>query len=92
MQIIGLRPGEKLHEVLRYSVKEPNPTAHPKISVASEPPAEALDFDQLYADLRQIAAAHDHDRLMELLSRVTGLSRPEDGDESNPDSSCPRTV
>lgn len=92
MQIIGLRPGEKLHEVLRYSINEPNPTAHPKISVASEPPAEALDFDQLYADLREIAAAHDHDRLMELLSRVTGLSRPEDGDESNPDSSCPRTV
>lgn len=76
IKIIGLRPGEKLHEVLRYSVKEPNPTAHPKISVASEPPAEALDFDQLYADLAEITAAEDYDRLMGLLSSVTGLDRP----------------
>jgi FlaA1/EpsC-like NDP-sugar epimerase len=88
IDVIGLRPGEKLHEVLRYSINEPNPTAHPKISVASEPPAEALDFDQLYSDLRDIASAQDHDRLIELLSLVTGLSRPDPEVESTTDESC----
>ncbi|WP_417427206.1 polysaccharide biosynthesis protein [Hoeflea sp.] len=77
IKIIGLRPGEKLHEVLLISVKPPHHTAHPKISVAVEPPPEGLDFDALYRDLKEISAAHDREKLMELLHRVTGLTAPE---------------
>ncbi len=79
IKVIGLRPGEKLNEVLRYSVEPPVSTVHPKISVASEPPLDALDFERLYRDLGELIATQDHDGLIELLSRVTGL-----GSNANP--------
>ncbi|MBU4531574.1 MAG: polysaccharide biosynthesis protein [Hoeflea sp.] len=72
---IGLRPGEKLHEVLLESVEPPHPTIHPKISVALEPPPEQLDLEQLYRDLDSVIAAQDHDRLMDLLASVTARNR-----------------
>ena len=72
---IGLRPGEKLHEVLLESVEPPQPTVHPKISVALEPRPEHLALEQLYRDLESVIAAQDNEKLMGLLASVTASSR-----------------
>jgi FlaA1/EpsC-like NDP-sugar epimerase len=34
----GLRPGEKLHEVLQGADEDPRPSAHPLIAIVAVPP------------------------------------------------------
>ena len=41
----GLRPGEKLHEVLHSANEEPRPSAHPLISVVSVEPLVVSHLD-----------------------------------------------
>lgn len=43
----GLRPGEKLHEVLIGTGETPRPTAHPLISAVAVPPCSAEVLDRL---------------------------------------------
>lgn len=76
IKVIGLRPGEKLHEVLLESVEPPHPTKHPKISVAVEPAPDNLDLEKLYRDLETVIVAQDQDKLMALLALVTGQGKP----------------
>jgi O-antigen biosynthesis protein WbqV len=46
MDIVGIRPGEKLHEELFYDAEEVEPTAVPKVlKAASEPPPQTLRDD-----------------------------------------------
>lgn len=59
IRIVGLRPGEKLHEELLYSLEQISPTAHPKISVVAETLPEGLNFGSLYAELEAITEAED---------------------------------
>jgi FlaA1/EpsC-like NDP-sugar epimerase len=58
IEYTGLRPGEKLHEVLSGAWEELQPTAHPLISHTQVPP---LNLDQVLADppvdLREAAPA-----------------------------------
>ena len=76
IKAIGLRPGEKLHEVLLESVEPPHQTKHPKISVAVEPPPENLDLEQLYRELDLAITDQDQDKLMDLLAQATGQGKP----------------
>lgn len=73
IQEIGLRPGEKLHEELYFSVEAASPTSHQKISVAAESAPDGLDIAEMYGELRQLIASEDHAALAEFLRRVTGM-------------------
>jgi FlaA1/EpsC-like NDP-sugar epimerase len=73
IQDIGLRPGEKLHEELFFSVEAASPTAHKKISVAAESAPEGLDIEQMYKELKQLTADEDHAGLIAFLRRVAGM-------------------
>ncbi|MDP2731821.1 MAG: nucleoside-diphosphate sugar epimerase/dehydratase [Hoeflea sp.] len=70
---IGLRPGEKMHEELYFSVEAATPTSHQKISVAAESAPEGLDIDVMYKELEHLTAAEDHAGLIEFLRRVAGM-------------------
>ena len=61
----GLRPGEKLHEVLLGDDEVPRPTAHPKISSVEVPP---LHHDEL-----STTDSPDADVVIELLAQVSAL-------------------
>ena len=43
----GLRPGEKLHEVLRGDGEDPRPSAHPLIAIVEVPPLSTADISGL---------------------------------------------
>jgi len=73
IQEVGLRPGEKLHEELYFSVEAANPTSHQKISVAAESAPEGLDIDEMFKELRHLTANEDHAGLAEFLCRVAGM-------------------
>ncbi|MEM5471146.1 nucleoside-diphosphate sugar epimerase/dehydratase [Hoeflea sp. AS60] len=73
IQEVGLRPGEKLHEELYFSVEAANPTSHQKISVAAESAPDGLDIMEMYKELQQLIASEDHAALAEFLCRVTGM-------------------
>lgn len=70
---IGLRPGEKLHEELYFSVEAAKPTAHQKISVAAETAPDGLELDKVYKELQQLTASEDHAGLVAFLRRVAGM-------------------
>jgi len=73
IQEIGLRPGEKLHEELYFSVEAANPTSHQKISVAAESAPDGLDIEQMYEELRQLIDREDRAGLVDFLRRVAGM-------------------
>lgn len=70
---VGLRPGEKLHEELYFSVEAAQPTSHRRISVAMESAPEGLDIDQMFEELQTLTAREDHAGLLEFLRRVAGM-------------------
>ncbi len=49
VQFTGVRPGEKLHEELRYDTEEIEPTTHPKINMVKNP--HPLDWEILKAEV-----------------------------------------
>lgn len=73
IQEIGLRPGEKLHEELFFSVETASPTSHQKISVAAEAAPDGLDIDQMQKELEHLIAVEDRRALVEYLGRVAGM-------------------
>ena len=64
----GLRPGEKMHEELFYTREELQGTTHPKLLLASSPPATLAD---LQADLEALYRAVE----MADIDRARGLLR-----------------
>lgn len=70
---VGLRPGEKMHEELYFSVEAANPTSHQKISVAAESAPDGLDINQMYEELQQLIARENQASLVEFLRRVAGM-------------------
>ena len=65
----GLRPGEKLHEVLFSDAEQRLPTAHPAIS-ATHPRPLPDDFAGALEELYATAAADDSDAVRTLLSQL----------------------
>jgi len=68
----GLRPGEKLHEALYTAAERVQPTAHPGIHVAAEPPPIPVQELEIVLDeLERLASEHRIQELRDLLAWVT---------------------
>ena len=72
IQISGVRPGEKLHEVLWNADESGEPTPHPKILAASQAP---IDPSWLDAELRELERLVEEGDTLELVSRLTTMTR-----------------
>jgi FlaA1/EpsC-like NDP-sugar epimerase len=74
-EIVGLRPGEKLHEELFYASEEVEPTGAPKVlrAISAPPPADVLDH---VAAILQMATG---EREPELAAAILGYARLSDG-------------
>ena len=79
IEVIGLRPGEKLHEELLIG-RDTLPTPHEKILVAEEAMPLAEEVAAAVAELKAAIAARDAERLRRTLSRVVeGYGTDRDG-------------
>ncbi|MDD4849475.1 MAG: nucleoside-diphosphate sugar epimerase/dehydratase [Gemmiger sp.] len=71
IQVIGLRPGEKLYEELLMDTEQNKmqQTAHNKIFVA---PPMKIDLANFYTDLQELqaCAAHNDERVVEMLQKM----------------------
>jgi FlaA1/EpsC-like NDP-sugar epimerase len=84
MEIVGLRPGEKLHEELFYDREQVVPTSTPKVmrARAEEPPT---DIRACVGRLLEFATGtHDADLRSELSRIVGGIQGPPEPPEAAP--------
>jgi FlaA1/EpsC-like NDP-sugar epimerase len=72
IRIIGVRPGEKLHEVLWNEDEDAEPTTHPKILTASQAPIDPLWLD---AELRELEHLVEEGETLELIATMTAMFR-----------------
>jgi FlaA1/EpsC-like NDP-sugar epimerase len=72
IRITGVRPGEKLHEVLWNEDEAAEPTPHPKILSAKQAP---IDPVWLEAELRTLEALVEDGETLDLVSRLTNMTR-----------------
>jgi len=72
IRITGVRPGEKLHEVLWNEGETAEPTPHPKILAASQ---ARIDATWLYGELRELSRLVEEGETLELVSRMTTMAR-----------------
>jgi FlaA1/EpsC-like NDP-sugar epimerase len=72
IRITGVRPGEKLHEVLWNDDEDAETTAHPKILVASQAP---IDPAWLESELHELERLVEDGETLELVSRMTAMFR-----------------
>ncbi|MDC3234748.1 polysaccharide biosynthesis protein [Candidatus Puniceispirillum sp.] len=68
--VTGLRPGEKLFEELSYG-RNLRGTIHPRINTASEKPMEQEELQAILATARDAIRGGDHQRLYQVIARVT---------------------
>jgi FlaA1/EpsC-like NDP-sugar epimerase len=72
IRITGVRPGEKLHEVLWNDDEAGEPTSHAKILSAKQ---AAIDPVWLEAELRELERLVEEGETLELVSKLTTMSR-----------------
>jgi FlaA1/EpsC-like NDP-sugar epimerase len=72
IRITGVRPGEKLHEVLWNEDESAEPTAHPKILAASQSP---IDRAWLEGELGELERLVEDGETLELVGRMTAMFR-----------------
>jgi FlaA1/EpsC-like NDP-sugar epimerase len=72
IRITGVRPGEKLHEVLWNDDESGEPTEHPKILAASQ---ASIDPAWLDGELRELERLVEEGETLELVARMTAMSR-----------------
>lgn len=70
VKIIGIRPGEKLHEELFNKDEEKIPTTHEKIFMAKKGSVDRDKFKKDLAELEEIAGKEDEERLLRKLSEI----------------------
>jgi FlaA1/EpsC-like NDP-sugar epimerase len=72
IRITGVRPGEKLHEVLWNEGESAEPTAHPKILAASQ---AQIDPAWLESRLRELEDFVEEGETLELVATMTAMFR-----------------
>ena len=70
IRVIGLRPGEKLHEELTFPIEEMQHTPHAKINKVVHELELPDDFEEQLARLADAAVRDDEDEIRMLLSRL----------------------
>ncbi|NVJ98888.1 MAG: polysaccharide biosynthesis protein [Alphaproteobacteria bacterium] len=77
IEIVGLRPGEKLYEELLTDNDSLTATPHEKIMRAAEPPLNHKDVAAMLAGIKAALADNDREALYPILCRwVEGYARP----------------
>ena len=69
IEIIGLRPGEKLYEELLHTAENVNPTYHPKIMIAQVAKPDALVLQQALEVLKNLPQL-DNMEIVQQLKRI----------------------
>ena len=78
IEIVGVRPGEKLHEELFEPTEEVRPTHHPKLLRATRPP---IDASWLARELESLEAMVDDGDTLGAVARLAQMMRqPRRGD------------
>ena len=72
IELIGVRPGEKLHEELWGEDEDASPTDHPKIMRVTRP---LVDREWLEAELGELERLVEEGDTLELVSRLTAITR-----------------
>lgn len=76
IQIVGLRPGEKLSEDLYDPGVVPKPSGHDKIWVIDAIDDAARDFESLVTELLTTARGGDRDKTLQMLLRIVPGYQP----------------
>jgi FlaA1/EpsC-like NDP-sugar epimerase len=72
IQVVGLRPGERLREALVQEQEELLPTAHDKVFMVQNHRFDAEGFRQDLERLRRLVAARDREGAVEQLKAIAG--------------------
>ncbi len=78
IEIIGLRPGEKLYEELLIG-NNPIPTKHERIMQAKEAVTSWIELEKKLAELSQALATQDVRQIKQLLAQIVAGYTPADG-------------
>jgi FlaA1/EpsC-like NDP-sugar epimerase len=72
IRVTGVRPGEKLHEVLWNDDEVAEPTSHPKILVAGQAPVDPAWLEEQLSELERLVEAGE---TLELVSKLSATVR-----------------
>ena len=82
IEVIGRRPGEKLHEELFNADEEPQPTSEGKIVAAVRPPLEPEWVEEAFAQVEELVYAGDAQGLAAVVSALAEGRRIPDAFEA----------
>lgn len=88
IEVVGLRPGEKLHEDLLVDVSI-DKTPHEKILRVAEPPMSELEFASLIRTISKASEGLDSDTVVKAVQRWLGRERPAASGDAIPTVSGP---
>ncbi len=72
IEIVGSRPGEKLHEELWSDSEQVTPSAHPAILRVTRPPIDAV---WLESELRELERLIEANETLEVVGRLSAIAR-----------------
>jgi len=72
IELIGLRPGERLHEELVKEQGDLTPTSHEKVFMVQDRYFEPAQFHEDLEELRQFVSLRDRQRATEKLTIMAG--------------------
>jgi FlaA1/EpsC-like NDP-sugar epimerase len=89
IEIIGRRPGEKLHEDLFNPDEEPYPTSEDKIVAAVRPPLDPQWVEEAFSQVEELVYAGDAQGLAATVSALADARRVPDTFDAGADASPP---